>query len=197
MERAVAMFDRNSITELRVDLPGAAFVEQHCDNLFGRAVAEQLTKGLFVPGDAVPFDQGNELFRGMAAQCRLGEMRVGREEVGRRGADVGEIAPPAAGNEDLGAGIGHVVDQQDAAAALPGERGAIEAGRAGADNDRVIGAGGRHGAALAGCGDECEPARGIRWRSAALGDIEGVMTKDFAPTRKQAALYYSPAVETG
>jgi hypothetical protein len=42
-------------------------------------VAEQLPQRLFVPGDAVALDQREKVLRRVAAQRRLGEMRVGGE----------------------------------------------------------------------------------------------------------------------
>ncbi len=138
MKLAVTVIDGDRPAERGIDLARGAFTAQHGDDLFCRAVAEELAEGLFVPGDAVALDQREKVGRRVAGQGRLGEMRVGGEEVGCGRADIGEIAAPAAGDEDLSAGTGAVVDQQDFAAALPGERGAIHPRRAGADDDCVI-----------------------------------------------------------
>ncbi len=62
--------------------PGAVqFGQQHGDDLFCRAVAEQLPQRLFVPGDAVAIDQVDEIPLGVACQRRFGEMRILREEI--------------------------------------------------------------------------------------------------------------------
>ena len=57
------------------------FGQQQIDDLLRRSVAEKLAKGLFVPGDAVPLDQSDEVMRRIAAERRNAEMRVGREEL--------------------------------------------------------------------------------------------------------------------
>ena len=74
-----------------------------------------------MPGDAVTIDQGDEVGRSETAQCGLGKMRIGGKEVGGRGADVGEIASPAARNQDLPARLRRMIEEQDATTALPGE----------------------------------------------------------------------------
>jgi hypothetical protein len=83
----------------------AAFLHQHRDDLPGRAVAEELPERLLVPGDAVALDQREEIPLGIAAERRLGEMRVLGEEVLRPRPGVGEVAAPAARDEDLLAGF--------------------------------------------------------------------------------------------
>ena len=102
------------------------------------SVAEQLPAVLLVPGDAVALQQGDEVRRPIACQRRAAEGRVVGKEAGRRGVAVGEVAASAARDADL---LGHplrVVDDEHAQPALPGERGAEQAGRAGADDDRVV-----------------------------------------------------------
>ena len=86
----------------------------------GRAVAEQLPQRLLVPGDAVPLDQRDEVVLGVAGQRRFGEMRIGREEAVRRAMQVGEVAAPAAGDQDLLARLVGMVEQQHPAAAPAG-----------------------------------------------------------------------------
>ena len=67
-------------------------MKQHVDDLPRRAIAEELAERLLMPGNPVPIDQVDELGRCEAAQCGLGEVRVGREEVIGRGTGVREIA---------------------------------------------------------------------------------------------------------
>ena len=64
-------------------------------------------------------------------------MRIGREEIRRRGAGVGEVAAAAAGDQDLLADAVGVLDHQHAPAALAGGDRAHQAGGAAADDQRV------------------------------------------------------------
>ncbi len=84
------------------------------------------------------FHQLHEILRAIAAQRRLGEVRVGGQVAVGRGVEVGEIAAPAAGNQDLAARLAVVIQQQHAPPALPGGRRAEQARRARAQHDGVI-----------------------------------------------------------
>ena len=64
-----------------LDPPRRALFQQHCDDLPRGSVAEELAERLFVPGDPVPIDQGDEIRRRVTAERGLGEMRVGGQEV--------------------------------------------------------------------------------------------------------------------
>ncbi len=82
--------------------PGSpALCQQHGDDLARRAVAEQLPEGFFVIGDVMLFDQGDEVVLGVAGQGRFAEMRIVGKEAFRCAAQIGEIASPAAGDEDF------------------------------------------------------------------------------------------------
>ena len=81
--------------------PARAFVQQHLHDLLRRVVAEQLAEFLLVPGDAVALDHGDEIPWRVAGQRALAEMRIRRQEVGRRRAGVGEVAAAAARHQDL------------------------------------------------------------------------------------------------
>jgi hypothetical protein len=70
---------------------------------------------------------------------------VCRQEVRRRGVAVREVAAPAAGDADLLGDLLRVVDQQHLQAALAGDRGAVQTGRAGTDDDGVDVVGRRQG----------------------------------------------------
>ena len=91
----------------------------------------------FVPGDAVLFDQGEEILWRVARQGGPAEMRVFGKETIRRAVQVGEIAASAAGDEDFFAGAFGVVEHHHAAAALAGGECAHQAGGAGAQYDYV------------------------------------------------------------
>ncbi len=137
-EPAVGMVDRADRRAARQLHPAPlAFRQEHGDDLAGRAVAEQLPQRLLVPGDAVPLHQVEEIARRVAAERRLGEMRVGREIAVRRGPEIGEVAAPAAGDEDLPARLSGVVEHQHPPAPLPRHRRAHQPGPAGAEHDRV------------------------------------------------------------
>ena len=118
-----------------------AFVHQHLDDLLGRVVAEQLSEFLFVEGDPVFLDQPDEIAWGVARQCRLAEMRVGRKVVRRSRAGIGEVAAPATGHQDLLADAVGVLDHQHPQTALCGSQCAHQARRAAADDQDVVGVG--------------------------------------------------------
>ena len=113
-----------------IDAARRAFGEQHRDDGARRAVAEQLPERLLVIGDAMALDQRDEIMLRVAVERRLVEMRIGREEPVRRAMQVGEVAAPAARDQDFRADLVGMIEQQDLAAALArGER-AHQPGRA-------------------------------------------------------------------
>ena len=93
-------------------------------------------------------DQFDKVGRGEAAKCRLGEMGIGRQEVRGRRTDIGEIAPPAARNQDLAAGLRRMIEEEDSASPLSRNCCAKHPRRTSADYDRVEGTYGRHELAL-------------------------------------------------
>jgi hypothetical protein len=131
------MFDGCRLAESGFDAAGGTFFEQQRDNLPGRSVAEKLAEGFLVPGDPVTVDQGDEVGRREPAKSGFGEMGIGRKEIRGGGAHIGKIAPPAAGNQDLPARLGTMVDEEDAPSTLPGNGRAKHPGGASAHNDRV------------------------------------------------------------
>jgi hypothetical protein len=114
-----------------------ALAQQQVEDVVGGAVAEELAEGLLVVGDAVLLDQGEEVLRGVAGERGLGEVRVGGEEVFRRGVEVGEVAAASAGDEDFLAGTVGVVEDEGAAAAAAGFDGAHEACGSGSEDEDV------------------------------------------------------------
>ncbi len=120
-----------------IDANGGAFGQQHGHDLARRAVAKQLPQCLLVPGDAVLLDQGDEIMLGVAAERRLAEMRIGRDEALRPAVAVGEVAAPAARDQDLLADLVGVLEQQPPPPALAGADGAHQTGRTGADHRDV------------------------------------------------------------
>ena len=65
-------------------------------------------------------------------------MRVGREKTFRRRVDIGEIAAPAAGDQDLLADPLGVLDEQHPATALTGNGRTHQSGGAAAKNDDIV-----------------------------------------------------------
>ncbi len=125
---------------------GGAFGQQHGHNLFGRAITEKLAQGFLMPGDVVLGHERQKIRRRIAAQGAAAEMRIFGEEVLRRRARVGEVAAPAAGDENLCAGLGIVVEQHHPLAPRARRDGTHETRRTGADYDDIKG---RHGRWLA------------------------------------------------
>ncbi len=88
-------------------------------------------------GDAVPFHQRDEIVLRVAAQRRLGEMRILREEVARAGTKIGEVAATAARDADLLAGRLRMIEHEHASAARSRMDSAHHARSARAEDDRV------------------------------------------------------------
>ena len=120
------------------DAAALAFRLQHADHLQGGVVAEELAQLLLVIGDAVAFDQAHEVRGRVARERRPAEFRIARKIVGRTCVAVREVAAAAAGDADLLADDGVVLDQENAAAALAGLRRAHHARGAGADDDYIV-----------------------------------------------------------
>ena len=110
---------------------------QHVDDLARGAVAEKLAEGLFVVGNAVAFHERDEIRLRVASQRRDAEARIARDEILRRGVDVGEIAASPARDADFLAGRARMVDHQHRASAPARLDGAHHPGRARADHHNV------------------------------------------------------------
>ena len=83
-------------------------------------------------------DQRHEIGRRVARQRRLGEVRIGRDEVCRRAVKVGEIAAPAAGDKNfLSQPLGAFEDGHPPSP-LAGFDGTHQSGSAAAENQSVI-----------------------------------------------------------
>ena len=146
---AVGLFDRRDLMRhADIDAGGRAFGQQHGHDLARRAVAEELAQRLLVPGDAVLLDQLDEIALRVAGQRRLAEMRIVREESLGPRLEVGEIAAPAARDQDLLADLLGMLEQQHPAAALAGADGAHQTGGAGARNDDIETSGPAHARAV-------------------------------------------------
>ena len=119
------------------DAPLRAFGAQHLDDLLGAAVAEELAEGFLVVGDAVFFDEGDEIGGSVAGEGGFSEMRIFGEEVFRLGVEIREVAATAAGDENFLADFFGSFEEHDAAAAFTSFDGTEETGGAGAEDDYV------------------------------------------------------------
>jgi hypothetical protein len=106
-------------------------------------IAKELAEGFFVIGNAVLFDQRNEISGSEARQCGFSEVGIRGEKIFWCGVNVGEIAAAAAGDEYFLAGAVRKFDDSHAAAAFGRFDGAEEAGRASAEDENVEGTGQR------------------------------------------------------
>ena len=116
---------------------GLRLRQQQRDDLARAAVAEELAELLLVEAHAVLLDQRDEVGRRVARERRAAEVRVLGEEVLGPRAQVGEVAAPAARDQDLAADLGVALEHEHAAPALAGLDRAHQAGRAAADHDHV------------------------------------------------------------
>ena len=116
---------------------GAALGFEHVENRARRTVAEELAERLLVIRDAMLFDQGDEVSRGVTRQRRLRKMRIRREKILRLAINVGEVAAASTGDEDLLARAISVLQDCNTASALARFDGAHQSGGTGAENDRV------------------------------------------------------------
>ncbi len=100
-------------------------------------IAEQLSQFLLVISNAVLRDQRNEIRRRVACQRRLAEVRIGGKKILRAAMQIGEVAAPAAGDQDLLADAIGVLEHGNSAAALARLDGAHQAGSAAAQDDYI------------------------------------------------------------
>ncbi len=132
--------------EVDLDVGGGALARKEVDNVAGGAVAEELAEGLFVVGNAVALDEGDEVLGDVAGEGGAGEVGVFGEEVFGGGAEIGEVGAASSGDEDLFADSVGVVEDEDAGVAVTGFDGAHEACGSGSEDGYVdgLGSGGEH-----------------------------------------------------
>ena len=137
-EESVALPDlRDGLLENDADAGGAALSFEHGDDVACGAVAEELAEGLLVEGNAMLFDQCDEIARRVAGERGAGEVWIGGEESVGRAVEIGEIAAAAAGDEDLLADAIGMIENYDATAALTSGDGSHEAGCPGAEHQDI------------------------------------------------------------
>ena len=120
------------------DLAGRAFGREQVEDGTAALVAEQLAQVLLVKADPVGAQQVDEIAGPIGAQGVAGETRLtGQEAPLVIAVKIREVAATSARNADLLAEPGHMVDDDDTQATLPGLGRAELAGRAGADHRNI------------------------------------------------------------
>src|SRR5258707_1147349 len=127
-----ARYFRDAMRGAQIDAGGRALRQEHREDLARRSVAEKLAESFLVIANAMALDQRDEIVLRIAAERRLAEMRIGGKKTLRRSFQIREIAAAAARDENLGARLVVVLEQQHATAATPGRHRAHQAGRSGA-----------------------------------------------------------------
>jgi hypothetical protein len=116
--------------------PFALFLE-HGNDIAGALDAEYLACLFFVILDTVFFNEGENMAGRETGEGGLAKVRVSGAVVVGGHVEVREIAPPAAGDAYLGAGLGGMVQHEHRATPLSAFDGAQEARCPGADDDDV------------------------------------------------------------
>src|SRR5947209_5658316 len=80
---------------------GAALLFEHVGDILCGAVAEQLAESLLMIRNMMLLDQRQKVLRRVPRQGRFAEVWISRHEILRPAMQVREIAPAAAGDEDL------------------------------------------------------------------------------------------------
>ena len=112
-------------------------IQQHRHDRAGRAVAKQLAQRLVMIGDAVPLNQSDEIVWRVAAKRTTAKRRIGGDKPVWRRMFVGEVAAPAAGDQNLGTRLRPMIQQHHPAAARTGGRGTHQACSACPNHDCV------------------------------------------------------------
>ena len=138
-ETAIAMLNRSDLGgQGQMNATFGAFIQQHRHHLPRGPVTKQLAQCFLMPGDAVPLNQSQKIPLRVTTECRFGEMRILADIAGGFDAHVGEIAPAAARNQDLFAGLFRVIHQQHTRAALAASGRRQKASAAGAKDNHII-----------------------------------------------------------
>ena len=131
--------DRDCVSQPQHGTARLHLGQQHADDVLGAVVAEELAERLFVPGDAVLFDQRDEVVRRVARQRRLG-----RNAGSRRGNSSGsawilvKLQRPPPEMRIFSPGALAWSSTSTARPRLPASIGAHHAGGTGANDHHVI-----------------------------------------------------------
>ena len=126
----------DGVADPDVDATIRALAQQHGHDRARGAVAEQLPERLLVIGNAMALDQRDEIVLRVTAKRRAAEVRIAGQKPVGHAVQIGEIAAPAARDQNLGADPVGMIEEEDLAAALAGRQRAHQSGCARAqDND--------------------------------------------------------------
>lgn len=144
LERAGAHYEFRVVLNLldvgvqkNFDASFAAFGFQHICDVLRASIAEELAEGLLVIRDAMLFDEGDEIGRGVAGERGFREVRVGAEEILGAAMEVRKVAAAAPGNENFLADAVGTFEDGDAAPALAGFERAEKSRGAGAEDENI------------------------------------------------------------
>jgi hypothetical protein len=122
-----------------LDARVGAFVFEQLDNRLRAVVTEELPVFPLVPRDAVSLDQREEILRRAAREGGLQEVGAAARDVVRGcGPEVGEIAPSAAGDENLVSEPRLVFEHENAPSAPAGRLSAEQPRGAPANDDGIV-----------------------------------------------------------
>ena len=148
-EVAVGRLDTaDAVARAQLDARGRRLAQQRREHVAGAVrIREELAVGFFVKRDADGAEEADRVGDGKAAQDAPDHGPAAAVEVGVGDRGVGDVAPSAAAHEDLGARPLRAVEEDDRSRRIQtaGEDGGRQAGRAGADDRRVIRDGRLHG----------------------------------------------------
>lgn len=145
---------RDAGVEEDLDFGGATFGFEESSDVCGGTIAEKLAERFFVVGDAVLFDEGDEIGGSVAGQGGFGKVRICGMKIFGGGVKVGEIAAASTGNEDFLADAVGVFDDGDAATPFAGFEGTEKAGGA-STKDQDIERTGQNGLTRKECRCQC------------------------------------------
>ncbi len=113
---------------------GAAFRFQQVDDVLSGAVAKELPESLFVIGNAMFFDERDEIRRRVPRQRGFGEVLVCGDEIFGLAIDICEIATAPAGDQDFLADTLGLFKHRDTATPFAGLNRAEKSRGAAAEN---------------------------------------------------------------
>src|SRR5579872_3645134 len=87
--------------------------------------------------NAVALHQAEEILGAIPRQCRLGEVRIPGEEILGACIEVGEVATPSSGDQDLSANLRVMLRHHNPASPLTGFDGAHQAGSTRPDHNYI------------------------------------------------------------
>ncbi len=116
---------------------GTALGFEQVDDVLRGTVTKELAERFLMVGNAMLFDQSDEVRRRVAGQRGLGEVFVRGNEILRLAVDIRKITAPAAGDEDFLADSFGTFQHPDTPSAFAGLDCAEESRGAGAENQSV------------------------------------------------------------